>query len=194
MVKPVDDDEKQQQEIADTLGRLGPPGERFVVRRTQGSDKDAWLGVDSLNGRYRFGSEEAPPHGTIEPRQLVLITERVYAIFKGTRLFVHRSCASDFLIRNVYVGAQCGGMAIGSSPLIAEPFAVDYDQLAQIQWSADSTTKIIQIKVDRKAIELLGAPFVLPTMQPGIDLSFEVEHIGHEPRRFLAAFYGKGMW
>jgi hypothetical protein len=114
-------------------------------------------------------------------------------MFKGERLFVHRSCASDFLIHNCFIGSNHGGGKVNfATPLIAEPFAVDFDQLTKIDLFDGKDA--IKITIDRKAIEFCGAPFPLPTMHPGMQMSMQVENIGREPRRFLGAFFGRANW
>lgn len=185
-------DEKDHEKALAMMKRLVPKG--YSPLDAWAKATDAWLGIDSLHGRYRFGTgSDEVPQGVVEPKQCVYIIERAWSSFRGERLFVHRSCASDFLIRQVFVGNLTAG-PVNSTPIITEPFAVDFDQLAAIKWNEDShRDRPIKIAVDRKAIEFLGAPFALPAFNAGLDLSFEVEHIGKEPRRFLAAFLGKTL-
>lgn len=172
---------------------------------------DAWLGVDSVNGIYTNG--EKPVQGLVKCGETVNIEQRVWAPFQGERLFVSSRCASDFLINNVFVGASRGGAMPGqfTEAIIAEPFAVNFDDLATIEIGLHGNTvvtkrdgsdkeeiheaPIVQIKVERKATELLGAPFYLPFAPAAISIIMQVTSLDiYHSRRFRAAFYGKALW
>jgi hypothetical protein len=154
----------------------------------------AWFGIDSLRGRYLTGTIDSIHRGLIEPGETATITEAFYQLFKGERLFVKSTCAPSFLIRYVFVGAECGPFAgSAGSPIIAEPFAVKFEALADLKLALDDKN-ILHIDVDKPALDFLGAPFPLPTAQPGLSLSFCVENIGKEPMRFLGALLGQAAW
>lgn len=154
--------------------------------------QDAWFGIDSRHGRYMFGAKESPVDGLVPAEQTVNIVESGHLPFKGERFFVRRACASDFLIRNVFIGANYAGPVIGiTQPIIAEPFAVDFDQLFKIDLDAFDGKTVLKIVIDKSAAELLGQPFPLPTLMPGMQIAFEVENISDKPSRFLGAFLGK---
>lgn len=160
-----------------------------------GQKSTAWMGIDSLNGRYLFGSDEkAPDDGRVKPKQTAMITARSYRPFRAERFFVQRACARDFLIRGVFVGNRIAILTT-QDPIIAEPFAVDFDDLLMLQLKDDAAGKgPINIIIDRLSSDLHGLPFRLPLLSPGIDLTFQVENIGTEPSRFLAALYGEALW
>jgi hypothetical protein len=121
------------------------------------------------------------------------LSENFHFDFKGERLFVHSVCASSFLFRQVFVGATCGPLN-PNQPVIAEPFAVKYEALADLKLALDGSKNMLRIDVDRPALEFLGAPFPLPMAHRGLTLSFVVENIGKEPMRFLGALYGQAAW
>ncbi len=164
-----------------------PPLKRVPLMKKE----PAWLGFDSLNGRYLFGTDRAPAGGLVEPKQVVSIVASCYQLFKGERLFVKRDCASDFLIREIFVGARNTGK-VNQDPIIAEPFAVDFEGLAKIE-EALFDGKVLKIVVDKKAVDLLGQPWTLPACAPGWQITFNVENIGEAPLRFLAAFSGHSV-
>lgn len=174
---------------------MGPKFPSMTMSVRTPERQTAWLGIDSVHGRYMFGTDSKEiPDGVVLPKQTANIIEKAWVPFKAERLFVHRSCAADFLIRAVFVGCVRGGGAVNDEPIIAEPFAVDYDALASVKWVDVDGKKPIKISVDKRALEFLGAPFALPSVLPGMEISFQVENIGREPRRFLGAFLGKGLW
>jgi hypothetical protein len=133
----------------------------------------AWLGLDS---------KTPVPAG-----QFVSIEPPIFFTFKTERLFVKKACASSFLIHDIFIGARTGRLP--GAPIIAEPFAVDFDNLAKIE-DALFAGNVIKIVIEKKAADLLGQPWPLPTLRPGIPLSLRIENIGESPCRFLAALYG----
>ena len=164
-------------------------------------EEEMWLGIDSQQGRYMFGIDGEVMHGMVLPRQTVSIVQRSYVKFKAERLVVRRQCASDFLIRSVFIGCNRGSSPLDmNTPLITEPFAIDFDELPAIRMAMDQReekdeTPVVNpvvIKIDRKASEFIGAPFPLPMFQPGLDMTFQIENIGKEPSRFLAGLLGVG--
>lgn len=153
----------------------------------------AWFGIDSMHGRYLFGTPaEEIRAGLVAPKQTLQIVETSLTYFKSERLFVQRTCASSFLIRNIYAGAKYGA-SINRAPIITDPFVVDFDDLLACDIAFDGKT-VLEIKVDRAALKLLGAPLPLPTLAPGIPLTFEIENIGDAPARFLGALLGRAAW
>jgi len=97
------------------------------------------------------------------------------------------------LIRRVLVGNQFGAI-VNSKPIIADPFAVKYEALADLKLALDDENNTLRVDVDKSALEFLGAPLVLPVAQVGLDILFEVENIGKEPMRFLGALLGTVIW
>jgi hypothetical protein len=63
------------------------------------------------------------------------------------------------------------------------------DALAEIE-AMFARDKVIEIKIGKTAVELLGSPWVLPVCPPGIDLTIAVENIGDGPLRFIAGMLG----
>jgi len=161
--------------------------------------ESAWLGIDSLNGRYLTGTDDlqnaiAGP-GVIAPKQTANIIVRADLAFTSERLFVARDCAR-FLIRSVLIGLDRGALAAHSAGIITEPFIVDFENLHKFtadRRSRDGQT-IIHIKIEKQAADLLGQPFQLPRLEPYMDLTFQVENIGSTPQRFLGALLGIGEW
>lgn len=151
----------------------------------------AWLGIDSARGRYAFGTDDGPKEGMVIPGQLVAITSVPHVTFLGDRLWVWSQCARDYLIRAVWVGVTVSG-CVNQDPIIAEPFAVDFKSLGWAE-KAIFDGKVLELKVDKPAADLLGAPFPLPTLHVGLTLTVQVEHIGQEPRRFLCAWLGTAI-
>lgn len=155
----------------------------------------AWVGLDSRHGRYMFGAKGEPIDGVIEPGQTATITMHSHFLFRSERLFVQRACAPDFVIHRALVGCKLGAV-FGGDPIIAEPFAVNFDDIPTL--FADEKLfdgkSVVEIKIDRKVMELLGAPFKLPVLQPGLDLNLQVENIGKKPRRFLGALLGEAVF
>lgn len=158
----------------------------------------AWLGIDSVHGCYITGTRDDLRDGLIAPGETVTIEERAYVLFKAERLFIKSTCAPSFVIRQVFVGATCGPLASGAggSPIIAEPFAVKYETLADLKLALEGFDgkNVLKIDVDKSALEFLGAPFPLPALEVGLQLSFQVENIGKEPMRFLGALLGQAVW
>jgi hypothetical protein len=155
-------------------------------------EEPAWFSVDSMNGRYLFGDHDNVPDGVIRPGQTAQIYQVSHLPFKGERLFVQARCAPSFLLREVFVGAQHSYSQVNQAPLITEPFAVDFEELPRL--SLKDADMPIKITIDRPMLELLGAPFALPPLLPGLSLLMNVEHIGERPMRFLAAFLGRAQW
>jgi hypothetical protein len=156
-------------------------------------EQDAWFGIDSIHGRYQFGTEDGPREGIVAPKQMVTIVTRAWVLFKAERLFVGHTCASDFLLRAIFVGAERGPI-VNADPILMDPFVVNFSDLANISAQMFEKEQPVKIVIERKGAEFFGAPFPLPTLLPGLDLSFQIEHIGNTPKRFLAAFLGKAIW
>lgn len=156
----------------------------------------AWFGIDSFHARYLTGTKDDIQQGLIAPKETAAIIERAYTMFKSERLFVKSECASSFLIRNVFVGQQRGAI-VGHEPIITEPFAVKFEALADLKFAFGDVVgegKTLKIEVDKPALDFIGAPFPLPSMQVGMDLTFQVENIGKTSMRFLGALLGQAVW
>ncbi len=154
----------------------------------------AWLGIDSLRGRFMLGKEEGPVDGLVPPGQYAQIGITLFTFFKGERLFVKRDCASSFLIHEVLVGNI--NTKANQTPIIAEPFAVDFEDLAKVSLEVEEATKegkVVKIKVEKISLDVVGQPWPMPACQPGMSITVGVENIGNSPSRFLAAFFGKSL-
>jgi hypothetical protein len=163
-----------------------------MIEKIEKKFESAWFGLDSLHGRYLTGTHDDIPNGVIQPGESVNIVERAYVLFKSERLFIKETCAASFLIRNVFVGNQRGAI-VGQNPIITDPFVVKYEALADLKLALDDKN-VLRVDVDKSALEFLGAPFPLPTVQVGLDIMFQIEHIGKEPMRFLGALLGRAAW
>lgn len=150
----------------------------------------SWLGFDTRNGRLIVGlNEKTPrPEGTLCPGEFAQICARPQVPWRGERLCVWSHCAPSFFIHDVKVGNR-SSFASSCAPIPADAFATRLDQLATIG-AAYKRDGIVVIEVKKGAVEMLGLPFVLPTVQPSTDISMYVEHIGTEPMRFVAGFFG----
>lgn len=169
---------------------------KSLIDRVPLAKEPAWFGIDSFHARYLTGTLDDVTNGKIAPRETAQIIEKTYVTFKSERLFVKSDCASSFLIRNVFAG-QHRGAIIGNEPIIAEPFAVKFEALADLKFAFGDVFgegKVLKIEVNKPALDFIGAPFPLPVLQPGMDLTFQVENIGSEPMRFLGALLGQGLW
>jgi hypothetical protein len=166
--------------------------EAFMKKSLEKKFEPAWFGLDSLHGRYITGTHNDIPHGVVQPGETVNVIERAYVLFKSERLFIRETCAASFLIRNVFVGNQRGAI-IGQNPLICDPFVVKYEALAELKLALDDKN-VLRVDVNKPALEFLGAPFPLPLAQVGLDIMFQIEHIGKEPIRFLGALLGQAAW
>jgi hypothetical protein len=147
---------------------------------------DSWLGFDSRSGRLLAG--EVNRTGDVMPGGYVAIASRPQLPFRGIRLFVHQPIASSFLIHSLRVG-NCEQTVSACSPIPADAFATRMDALAEID-AMFARDKVIEIKIGKTAVELLGSPWVLPVCPPGIDLTIAVENIGDGPLRFIAGMLG----
>ena len=159
-----------------------------------------WLGLDSRGGRLLAG-EGAITSGAVafgEVREIVVRPQRP---FKGRYLWVHSSIARSFLIHAVRVGPMIAGVA--PTPIPADIFAVNYDDLATLQIHEVEPGKVVQIDVRRVPGDMPdgdparawhGVPFHLPAAQVGMEVAIMVENIERkvfEPIRFLGAFLGE---
>jgi hypothetical protein len=151
---------------------------------------DSWIGFDSRQGRLLAG--EITRTGDVLPAGYIAIAMKPQLPFRGTRLFVHQPIASAFLIHSLRVGHQ-EQMASAAAPIPADAFATRMDALAQID-ELFARDKVIEIKVGKTAAELLGAPWILPVAQIGMEITIAVENISDRPRRFLAGMLGKVQW
>jgi hypothetical protein len=148
-----------------------------------------WLGLDSRNARLIVGmKEERRPEGILHPGEFVLISVKPQIPWLGERLCVWSRCASSFFIHDIKVGNRSSFACV--NPLPADAFATRLDQLAVIE-EAFKRDGAVVIDVTKGAVDGLGMPFVLPTVQPGMEVAIYVEHIGTEPMRFVAGFLGK---
>lgn len=122
------------------------------------------------------------------PGGYVIIASRPQLSFRGERLFVHQPVASAFLIHSLRVGTREMTAAVG--PIPADAFATRMDALAEID-AMFARDRVIEIKVGKKAIELLGSPWTLPVAEPGDEIMIYVENISDRPLRFVAGMVGK---
>ena len=160
-------------------------GHHLLVERPT-KNKPGWFGLDSLHSHDLRD-------GLVPPGHHFAIQRTIYTTFKGERLLVKRDCASSFLIHNVFV-ANMNSRSTLHDAIFAEPFAVDFGDLPKISLEIEEAAKLgktIEIKVDRLAVEVLGMPWPLPALQPGLPLTFAAECIGKEPVRFIGAFFGQ---
>src|SRR6266853_4372372 len=74
------------------------PGKPPMVMLTKQPAKKepAWLGFDSMHGRYLTGTGGDIPQGVIASNETVYVIERVHVLFKSERLFVKHTCAPSF--------------------------------------------------------------------------------------------------
>lgn len=148
---------------------------------------DGWIGFDSRMGRLLAG--EVTRTGDVMPGGCVAIGSRPQVVFRGQRLFVHQPIASSFMIHSMRVG-NSEQMVSACAPIPADAFATHMDALAQID-EMFARDKVIEIKIGKRGSELLGSPWTLPAVQPGMDLTIAVENIGDRPLRFVAGMLGK---
>lgn len=148
---------------------------------------DSWIGFDSRQGRLLAG--EVTRTGDVMPAGYIAIVMKPQLPFRGTRLFAHQPIASSFLIHSLRVGNQ-EQMVSAGAPIPADAFATRMDALAQID-ELFARDKVIEIKVGKTVAELLGAPWILPVAQIGMEITIAVENIGDRPLRFLAGMLGK---
>lgn len=149
-------------------------------------DVAGWLGFDSRSGRLLAG--EVTKTGDVAPAGFVAITTRPQLPFRGMRLFVHQPIASSFVIHSFRVGVR--ETTVTPTPIPADAFATRMDALAEID-AMFARDKVIEIKIGKKAVELLGAPWTLPMASVGTDVTIYVENIDDRPLRFLAAMLGE---
>ncbi len=147
---------------------------------------DGWLGFDSRSGRLLAG--EVNHTGDVMPAGYVAIMVRPQIPFRGARLFVHQPIASSFLIHSLRVGTRETTVAAG--PIPADAFATRMDALAEID-AMFARDKVIEIKVGKTAVELLGSLWALPIAYPGTDITLAIENISDRPLRFLGGMLGK---
>jgi hypothetical protein len=150
-------------------------------------DVDGWLGFDSRLGRLLAG--EVTRTGDLMPAGYVAIASRPQVSFRGYRLLVHQPIASSFLIHSLRVATQ-ETMTSCVSPIPADAFATRMDAIAEID-AMLARDKVIEIKVGKRASELLGSPWALPIARPGTEVTISVENIGDRPLRFVAGMLGK---
>ena len=176
--------------------RLSAPSSTFVCMLKPPSESSApapalnyWLGLDSRNARLIVGmEEERRPEGILHPGEFVLISAKPQIPWRGERLCVWSRCAASFFIHDVKVGNRSSFACASLIP--ADAFATRLDQLAVID-EAFKRDGAVVIEVTKGAVDVLGMPFVLPVVQPGMEIAIYVEHIGTEPMRFVAGFLGK---
>ena len=149
-------------------------------------DINGWLGFDSRSGRLLAG--EVTKTGDVMPAGYVAIVVRPQLSFRGQRLFVHMPIASSFLIHSLRVGMR--ETTVTCAPIPADAFATRMDALAEID-AMFARDKVIEIKVGKTGVELLGSPWTLPSAQAGTDITIYVENIGDRPLRFLAGMLGE---
>jgi len=157
-----------------------------IPESTVAAAADGWLGFDSRSGRLLAG--EVTKTGDVLPAGYVAIVVRPQLSFRGERLFVHQPIASSFLIHSFRVGMR--ETTVTSAPIPADAFATRMDALAEID-AMFARDKVIEIKVGKTGIELLGSPWTLPAAEAGTDITIYVENIGDRPLRFLAGMLGK---
>lgn len=148
---------------------------------------DGWLGFDSRAGRLLAG--EVNRTGDLMPAGYVAIATRPQVAIRGERLFVHQLVASSFVIHSLRV-AVTETLVSAAAPIPADAFATRMDALAEID-AMFARDKVIEIKVSKKADELLGSAWTLPIAHAGTEITICVENIGDRPLRFLAGMRGK---
>lgn len=158
-----------------------------------------WLGFDSRDGRLLAGDAAPLTSGAIKFGEVRELWARPMRPFKGRYLWVHSSAARSFLIHSVRVGNRMAG--IGTQPIPADMFAVEYGELAKLTIHDVEPGKLVAIEVHqapeampRGAPGWRGIPFDLPACQVGQDIGIIVENIErtvYEPLRFLGAFLGE---
>jgi hypothetical protein len=153
-------------------------------------DLDSWIGFDSRQGRLLAG--EVTRTGDLMPAGYAAIAARPQVPFRGMRLCVHQPIASSFVIHSLRVGQIEQTVSAGAS-IPADAFATRMDALAEID-AVFARDKVIEIKVGKTAVELLGSPWVLPFAPLGTEITIGVENIGDRPLRFLAGMLGKVRW
>jgi len=148
---------------------------------------DGWLGFDSRSGRLLAG--EVDRTGDVMPAGYIVLESRPQIPFRGNRLFVHLPIASSFLIHSLRVGTR-EALASASAPIPADAFATSMEAIAEID-AMFARDKVIEIKVGKKAAELLGSPWTLPLATVGSSIMIYVENVGDRPLRFLGGMLGK---
>jgi hypothetical protein len=158
-----------------------------------------WLGFDSRDGRLLAGDSAPLTSGAIKFGEVRELWVRPMRPFKGRYLWVHSAAARSFLIHSVRVGNQMAG--IGTQPIPADMFAVDYGELAKLTIHDVEPGKLVSIEVHQAPAAMprggagwRGIPFDLPACQVGQDIGIIVENIERtvfEPLRFLGAFLGE---
>lgn len=148
---------------------------------------DGWLGFDSRMGRLLAG--EVNRTGDLMPAGYIAIATRPQVAFRGERLFVHQIVASSFVIHSLRVSTREMTVA-AAAPIPADAFATRMDSLAEID-AMFVRDKVIEIKVSKRADELLGASWTLPIAHAGTEVTICVENISDRPLRFLAGMRGK---
>jgi len=147
---------------------------------------DGWIGFDSRCGRLLAG--EVTPSGEVMPAGFVMLVSRPQVPFRGERLFVHLPIASSFIIHSMRVGPR--ELTAATSPIPADAFATRMDAIAEMD-AMFARDKVIEIKVGKKGVELLGSPWSMPLACGGDELMISIENIGDRPLRFLAGMLGK---
>lgn len=145
----------------------------------------AWMGFDSRDGRLLAGS--VTPYGEIERGGYVAIASKPQVAFRGERLFVHAPIASSFLIHGLRVGLREQLVSHGAIP--ADAFATRMDALAEVD-ALFARDKVIDVRIGKVAIEVLGALWALPVATIGTEVTIFVENIGDRPLRFVAGLLG----
>ena len=149
----------------------------------------SWLGFDSRYGRLLAGAGDRIPHeGLVLPGDTVTITTRPQIPFAGERLSTHLPIASSFLIHSLRVGNAEQTVSFG--PIPADAFATRMDQLAEIE-AIYKQGEAFELKIQKGAYDLIGEEWPLPMVFASCDLTFTVENISSEPRRFIAGFFGR---
>jgi len=149
---------------------------------------DGWIGFDSRHGRLLAGEGAVTRTGDILPGCYVVVATRPQVSFRGQRLFVHLPIASSFLIHSLRVGNS--EQTAAAEPIPGDAFATRMDTLAQMD-EMFARDKVIEVKVGKTGVELLGSPWTLPLASPGMELAITVENIGDRSLRFVAGMLGK---
>lgn len=160
-----------------------------MSKRSNDLTYDSWLGLDSRRGRLLAGETNSGNRdGNIQPGGCVEIDARPQVPFRGSRMFVHQPIASSFLIHSLRVGTR--ETKVETMPIPADAFATRMDRLAQLDQVIEQGG-VIEIRIDKIAADLLGAPWTLPLASPGMSVIITVENIDDVPRRFVAGMLGK---
>lgn len=123
----------------------------------------------------------------IPPGASARITTRPQLPFRGDRLAVWSTNAASFVIESMQVGTRCLGVQAGSIP--ADAFATRLDFLPALD-AALKEHGVVELKLDKSAVEVFGQPISLPKAAPGTEIVVHVTNVSMKPQRFVAILFG----